>query len=89
MERHFATTLTPAVVLLLGYRSYCEILFQISASETSWITTIELKPLSCWTRIYPAFANSEGPDHLAFQKPIDLDLHCFSFNMWIYIDNLD
>ena len=23
------------------------------------------KPLSCWTRIYPAFANSVDPDQLA------------------------
>ena len=27
-----------------------------------------LKPLSCWTRIYPAFANSVDPDQLASEE---------------------
>ena len=26
------------------------------------------KPLSCWTRIYPAFANSVDPDQLASEE---------------------
>ena len=34
--------------------------------------------LSCWTQIYPAFANS-----------VDLGLHCLSLSMWICINNLD
>ena len=25
-------------------------------------------PLSCWTRIYPAFANSVGPDQLVSEE---------------------
>ena len=43
------------------------------------------EPLSCWTRIYPAFANSEDPDMLAS----DLDLHCLPLSMWIYNNNPD
>ena len=27
-----------------------------------------LKPLSCWIRIYPVFANSVYPDHLASES---------------------
>ena len=42
--------------------------------------------MSCWARIYPAFANSVDPDQW---KPTDLDLHCLSFSMWIYINILD
>ena len=42
-------------------------------------------PLSCWTRIYPAFANSVNPD----QKPIDLDLHYLPLSMRIYSSNSD
>ena len=45
-----------------------------------------LTPLSCWTGIYPAFANSVDPD---LKKPTDLDLHCLPLSMWIYINNLD
>ena len=44
---------------------------------------------SCWTQIYPAFANSVDPDHLASKKLTDLDLHCLPFSIWIYINNLD
>ena len=42
-----------------------------------------------WTRIYPAFASSVAPDHLASKKPNDLDLHCLLFSMWICVNNLD
>ena len=28
----------------------------------------KLKPLSCWTRIYPAFAKSVDPDQLASEE---------------------
>ena len=45
--------------------------------------------MNCWTRIYPAFANSVDPDQLASKKPIDLYLHCLPFSMWIYVNNLD
>ena len=39
----------------------------------SWIlqqlcTLFETKPLSCWTQIYPAFANSVDPDQLASEE---------------------
>ena len=30
-----------------------------------WIGVVACKPLSCWARIYPAFANSVDPDQLA------------------------
>ena len=33
----------------------------------------------------PVLANSVGPDQLASE----LDLHCLSLSMWIYINNLD
>ena len=39
---------------------------------------------SCWSRTYPAFANSVDPDQLAsLEKPTNLDLHCLPFRMWI------
>ena len=31
---------------------------------------IILKPLSCWTRIYPTFANSADPDQLASESAL-------------------
>ena len=43
--------------------------------------------LSCWARIYPAFANSLDSDQLA--SPTNLDLRCLSFTVWIYIHNLN
>ena len=44
------------------------------------------KPLICWTRIYPVFANSVHQDHaLLTKKPIDLDLHRVSLSMWTYL----
>ena len=45
--------------------------------------------ITCWTRIYPALADSVDQDQLASKKPTDLDLHCLPFSMWIYINNLD
>ena len=33
-----------------------------------WILPRILKPLSCWTRIYTAFANSVDPDRLASEE---------------------
>ena len=45
--------------------------------------------MSCWTQIYPAFANSVDPDQLASKKQTDLDLHWLPFRMSIYINNLD
>ena len=29
---------------------------------------VSILPLSCWTRIYPAFANSVDPDQLASEE---------------------
>ena len=48
-----------------------------------------LKPLSCWTQIYPDFANSVDPDQLLLKKPTDLDLHCLLLSMQICSNNLD
>ena len=36
--------------------------------QTPHLQCLTLKPLSCWTRIYPAFANSEDPDQLASEE---------------------
>ena len=42
-------------------------------------------------RIFPAFANSVDPDQKLtdMKKSTDLDLHCLSFSLWIFINNLD
>ena len=61
----------------------------INALNDSVLSYQSTSPLSCWSRMYPAFANSVDPDQLASKKPTDLDLHCFPFNTWIYINNLD
>ena len=41
------------------------------------------------TRIYTAFANSVDPDQLASKKPTDLDLHCLSLSIQIFINTLN
>ena len=46
---------------------------------TLFATHSVFKPLSCWTRIYPVFANSAD-----LKKPTDLDLHCLSLSIWIW-----
>ena len=33
-----------------------------------WIEQFIAYPLSCWTQIYPAFANSVDPDQLASEE---------------------
>ena len=43
-------------------------------------------PLSFWTRMYPAFANSVDPDQLASEQ---LDLHRLPLRMQIYSNNPD
>ena len=69
--------------------------YPIAITKYSFFTIPLVSPwsactlLSCWTRINTAFANSVDPDQLASKKPTDLDLHCLSFSMWIYISNLD
>ena len=44
------------------------------------------EPLSCWTWIYPAFANSVDLDQLASEEPTDQDLHCHS--VWEFISTI-
>ena len=46
-----------------------------------------MQPLVLLTRICPAFANSVDPDQL--KRPTDLDLHCLSWSISIYINNPD
>ena len=38
--------------------------------------------------MYPVFPNSVDPDQLVSEAS-DLDLHCLSLSMWIWINNLD
>ena len=45
------------------------------------------KPLPYWTRIDIAFENRVDPNQMAFSEPSDQDLHCFSFSLWIYMNN--
>ena len=47
------------------------------------------EPLSCWTQIYPAFANSVDPDQLASEEVNWSWSALFAISMWIYINNLD
>ena len=36
---------------------------------TAWkVSYFDMIPLSCWTQIYPAFANSVDPDQSAFEE---------------------
>ena len=52
---------------------------------------IKVNPCPAEPPICPAFENSIDPDQLASEeeKPTNLDLHCLSFSMSIYINNLD
>ena len=45
---------------------YLILLLCLSISIDAW--TYKPQPLSCWTRIYPTFANSVDPDQLASEE---------------------
>ena len=63
-------------------------LFSLSLGDnTKWPTWVNmsLNPNSVSQSIYPANANSVDPDQLAS----DPYLHCLSFSLWIYINNVD
>ena len=45
----------------------CNIL-SVLLSVTLEIIKYYVNPFSCWTQIYPAFANSEEPDQLASEE---------------------
>ena len=79
-------TLTPYHTCLKKMNKWCVLTLVLLNLD---ITLVLMSLLSCWTWIYPAFANSVEPDQLASQKPTDLDLHCLPVSMWIYINNLD
>ena len=45
----------------------------------------ELKLLKKWNQI--SMENSVDPDQLAALKPADLDLHCFQYNIALWVHN--
>ena len=61
------------------YPHYLELWFKIKANIV----------LSCWTRICPAFANSEDPDQLASSEANWSGSALFAIQYVTFISNLD
>ena len=45
-------------------------------------------PLSCWTRYTLSLQTVQIQISWLLKKSTDLDLHCLSFSVWMYINNL-
>ena len=53
---------------------YPQHMFSLRSKKDISIFLMKKSALSCWTWIYPAFANSGDQDQLLLEKPTDLDL---------------
>ena len=51
-----------------------------------WVAAL---PLSCWTRIYPVFANSADPNQWASEEANWSGSALFIISIWICWNNLD
>ena len=64
------------------------LLWRVIHFKTDFEIKIKVKPFSCWTWIYPTFANSVDPDQLASSEANWSESALFDI-MWIYSSKPD